>query len=74
MQSKNNYIMLIIRLILACNFYNERAEITKMFGTLCFIIFVYFVKLNSFKIWKLWPDASEVTFFMIVEVKVWLLG
>ena len=53
MQSKNNYIMLMIGFILACNFYNEKTESSKMFGTLCFITFEYFVKLNSFKVSKL---------------------
>ena len=28
------------------NFYNERAEISKIFGALCFITFVYFLKLG----------------------------
>ena len=42
MQCKNNYIMPIKGLILTYNFYNEKAGISKMFGTLCFIIFIYF--------------------------------
>ena len=57
MQSKNKYIMPMKGLILACKFYNERGEISKMFGILWFIKFIYFecycVKLNSFKILKL---------------------
>ena len=54
MQSKKNYIMPMKGIVLDCNFYNEKAEISYIFRTLCFIVFVYFendfVELNSLKI------------------------
>ena len=77
MQSKKNYIMPMKGIVLDCNFYNEKAEISYIFRTLCFIVFVYFendfVELNSLKIWKLSPALSEVIFIKIIDAKVWLL-
>ena len=65
MQSKNNYIMPIKRLILACNFCNEKVGISKMFVTLCFIKFINFESHCKTKF---------LNFLKMIQVKVWLLG